>query len=138
VLVVDDEIDSALGTIRELKARHFEVDQACSQSEACARLADCQCDALLLDLGLPKKNPDESLEDPPRPENGLELFKSLLEGAFEPKGTRRDIPVFIVTAHGFGLEFLRRVRELRPRQIFTKPESPILMAETIRLTFEGK
>ena len=136
VLVVDDEREHVIGAILGLKARGLEIDHALSKAEAMDRLARHKYDALLLDLRLPSSKIDEPVDDPPIPENGLAILRSLSAGAFEPAGTHRETPVFIVSALHSGSEHWNEVRKLGVKAVFGKPVAPILVAETVRLTLE--
>ncbi len=137
ILVVEDEPGSVEGVVLELKARDFEVHEACTQSDAIRLLGQTRYDALLLDLMLPLKEIRELKQDPPLAINGIEVLHRLTRGDFEAGGTSRNVPVFAISALGpEAIEEINIIRELGVNEIFGKPVKPIRVAETIRLALE--
>jgi len=138
ILIVEDEPVSLGFTIPEMEVRRFRVETAETQAEAKHLLAERKYQALLLDLKIPAGRIGEPKTDPPLAENGLAIVRDLSNGVFEPEGTERSTPVFVITALGPESEFVNEARKLGVLQVFGKPVSPNLVAETIRLTLEGK
>lgn len=133
VLVVDDDANSVRGAVLEMEARGLRVDEARTLEEARALLQKEDYDALLLDLMLPRAEVDEPLRDRPKVENGLEILQTVLKGGFEPGGTKRDKPIFIITSLGPDSRVLGELRDLGVKDVFGKPVAPIYVAERIRI-----
>jgi CheY-like chemotaxis protein len=139
VLIVEDESLTSDGLVVELKQRQLECHLAKDFGEAIQLLGAHGYDAILIDLMLPEgtfRMVTQSMA-PMRNENfGVQLMRNIRNGQFEETGTKRDTPIFVLTAI---IERVVRdeVSKLNPEQMFTKPEVPAYIAEHIKLCLEN-
>lgn len=139
VLVIDDEPRSTAGAIMEMRLRGMNVDAVRTKQEAETALAGKAYDAVLLDLMLPEREAGEPKSDPPLSRHGFDVLDRLRGGAYEQGGTQADVPVAVIT--GIGSEVSEVAQDLKARsidQVFVKPATPVLVAETLVDAMEEK
>lgn len=138
VLVIEDEENASEGLVVELRARGMDGKVATSFEEASEALATCCPSAIVLDLMLPdgKAGGDHAKQCDPQGEHfGVCLLRLIRSGHFESSGLSRQIPVFVLTAV-VDDKTIADVLALEPTEIFSKPESPMSVAEHIKLSLE--
>jgi CheY-like chemotaxis protein len=120
VLVIDDE------------PRSIEADEVQTRQAAAGALAGIPYDAVLLDLMLPDREAGQPKRDPPSSQHGFALLDAVRDGTYEKTGVRKNVRVVVMT--GVGSEVSEVSQQLQKRsinQVFVKPASPVLVAETL-------
>lgn len=135
VLVIEDEQKTYEGWLTAFRARGVAADIAANPDEAVARLGSHAYSVVILDLMLPlgANLPDEGRDK--SWDVGIELLRRIRVGEFAPTGTKSTVPVLVVTSVSRA-HVSESIEALEPTRIYTKPESPYLIAEHTRILLE--
>ena len=140
ILIIEDESLTSDGLVVELKQKQLECDVARDFAQAVQLLGSRTYDAAVIDLMLPE-GISQTVAEPMAPTTnehfGVQLMRGIRGGRFDRTGTKRDTPIFVLTAI---IEKAVRdeVFKLNPEEMFTKPEVPAYIAEHIKLCLEDQ
>lgn len=109
ILVVEDEPNTNQVICEFLKNADYDVIAAYDGEEAVTRFYETQCDLVILDIMLPKKN-------------GMEVLKEIRAFA--------NIPVIILTALGDEYTQIKSF-DLQADEYVTKPFSPVVLVKRV-------
>jgi DNA-binding response OmpR family regulator len=137
LLLAEDEENSSDGFVVECMKRNMVVRLARSYEQAAAILNEGSLDAVVLDLMLPRGDAVAPLgPGGKREHNGVVLLEEIRSGAYEGKGVAHDIPVFVLSAVAdMGVKAV--AFGLGVQDYFVKPEELAIVAERIKLAFQG-
>ena len=120
LLLVEDDIDLATGLVLALSGQGFVVNHVSTGQHALSSIKAKDCDAVILDLGLPDKEKDTTKEKPIKvdqvrtmtiimgKDNKIKWFHGLLESP-EPGGAPTDA---VYGKNGIRKEILKRVASI--------------------------
>lgn len=137
VLIIEDERKTSEGWVQELSDRGIEADVATNPDEANEKLRAHRYQVIVLDLMLPQGSKSVFGTETSRYDVGVEILRSIRDGEFGPSSTTHDVPVIIVTAVTEA-SVMEKIRCLNAERIYTKPESPRVVAEHVKILLEEK
>ncbi len=138
ILLIEDESPASQALEEQLVKRDFKVEIARTAGGAARRLGELAYTGVVLDLILP--------DDLPQPLSqqsqstcrwkGMELLRQIRQGEFAQKGVSAKVPVFVLTCVP-DEDTQKELVSLRVQESWLKPERPWLVAERIKLFFQG-
>lgn len=138
ILLIEDESPASQALEEQLVKREFKVEIARTAGEAATRLGEFAYRCVVLDLILPDDLPQplsQQSQSMCRWE-GMELLRQIRRGEFAPKGVSAKVPVFVLTCVS-DEETQKELASLHVQESWLKPERAWLVAENIKLFFQG-
>ncbi len=110
---------------------------ACSGNEAIEKLETSCYDAVLLEIWLSHGPGEKIPKEVKGSEAGMHILQRLTGGEFEEKGTKRDVPVVVLTACS-DVNTIRKIKEMLGREgrYLYKPRDPNRVAKIVKAAIE--